>query len=61
MVAVTNEFNSLTQQLSMLVRRFKVEEGDTAFLAQQITSEQANPARVDGEPDSDTHSDVDLF
>lgn len=61
MVAVTNEFNSLTQQLSMLVRRFKVEEGDTAFLAQQITSEQANPARVDGEPDSDNHSDVDLF
>lgn len=61
MVAVTNEFNSLTQQLSMLVGRFKVEEGDTAFFAQQTKSEQANPAHVAGEPSSDTHGDVDLF
>ena len=52
MVAVTNEFNSLTQQLSMLVGRFKVTDGE----------EIARPLVSDSQvcPPQD-HGDVDLF
>ena len=52
MVAVTNEFNSLTQQLSMLVGRFKVVEGE------EITSPAASISQSSA---PQNQGDVDLF
>ena len=52
MVAVTNEFNSLTQQLSMLVGRFKVAEGEA------IASPAASISQSSAPHDQ---GDVDLF
>ena len=52
MVAVTNEFNSLTQQLSMLVGRFKVVEGEE--IARPVVSDSQVSSPQD-------HGDVDLF
>ena len=52
MVAVTNEFNSLTQQLSMLVGRFKVVEGEE-LASPTLTHDQTVAPQEQG--------DVDLF
>ncbi|NVK39175.1 MAG: methyl-accepting chemotaxis protein [Gammaproteobacteria bacterium] len=58
MVAVTNEFNSLTQQLSMLVGRFKVEEGDELpNTTQQVAVNSDKTAATKADDDAD----IDLF
>lgn len=61
MVAVTNEFNSLTQQLSMLVGRFKVSEGDEIVGGQNMMSGTSNGSDVVDEGNDNSSGDVDLF
>ena len=61
MVAVTNEFNSLTQQLSMLVGRFKVSEGDEIVGGQNMMSGTSNGSDVVEEGNDNSSGDVDLF
>jgi len=63
-VQVSKEFNSLTQQLSMLVGRFKVEEGDalpTPEANGRNQPSQNNASAQDRPSPSAASGDVDLF